>query len=116
MAAEVQNIVIPARNFQEAVYFYRDLLGFSILAEGDKFCFLDAGGVNITIHPIQQDSEFVPSGHGFYLEVLVPQLEEYEARLKSASMVIRKHWQDHQRRYILVADPDGNLIEIYEPK
>lgn len=116
MAAEVQNIAVPARNFQETVYFYRDLLNFSILAESDEFCFLDAGGVNIAIHPVQQESEFVPNGNGLYLDVLVPQLEEYEDRFKSANIIIRKHWQDDQRRYILVADPEGNLIEIHEPK
>lgn len=116
MAAEVQNIVVPTRNFQESVYFYRDLLDLSVLAESDKFCFLDAGGVNIAIHPVEQDSEFVPSGKGIYLDVLVPQMEDYEDRLKSAGITVRKRWQDDQRRYILVADPDGNLIEIYEPK
>jgi hypothetical protein len=60
MPAEVQNIVVPARNFQESVYFHRDLLDFSILAESDEFCFLDAGGVNIAIHPVSRDSKFVP--------------------------------------------------------
>lgn len=115
MAAEVQNIVVPARNLQESVYFYRDLLDFAILAESDEFCFLAAGGVNIAIHPVRQEGEFVPRGNGLYLEVLVPQLEGYEARLKSAGIVIRKRWQDDQRSYILVANPDGNLIEIYEP-
>lgn len=91
MAAEVQNIIVPTRNFQESVYFFRDLLDFSVLAESDEFCFLDAGGVNISIHPVSTDSEFIPSGNGFYLDVLVPQLEGYEARLKSAGVVIRKH-------------------------
>lgn len=116
MAAELQNIVLPARNLQEAVYFYRDLLGFPTLVERDEFCILDAGGVNITIHPIRQGSEFVPSGHGLYLDVLVGKLEDFEARLKTAGIIIRKHWKDDQRRYILVADPDGNLVEIYESR
>lgn len=116
MIAEVQNILVPTHNFQESVFFYRDLLDLPILAESDEFCFLDAGGVNIAIHPVGQESDFVPGGNGIYLDVLVPQLESYEARLKSADVIIRKRWQDDLRRYILVADPDGNLVEICEPK
>jgi hypothetical protein len=50
--------------------------------------------------------------------IVVSDLVEAKRRLIAAGMSssIRKEWEDDERKYILVSDPDGNLLEIIRPK
>ena len=116
MKIVAQNIVIPARNFGQTVAFYRDVLALPVLQETESYCFLRAGGVNIAIHPVVGESVFAPTGHGLYLDLLVDDLAEVRARLSEESVVILREWVDHGTAFLAIADPSGNLLEIYETK
>lgn len=110
----MKNAVIPSRQFEETVAFYRDILGFPVYNEGPGFCFLNGGGAYIAVHKVPPDSWAIPTGHGIYLDVKVSNLEEAKGRLSKAGIGLLKEWEDRNGRFILVADPDGNLVEIYE--
>ena len=111
---KVQNIVIPATDFGATVTFYRNVLGLTVLQESDAFCFLQAGGVNIAIHPVSSGSPFVPTGHGMYLDLAVGDLAQVRDRLARASAPIVREWVEGNTAFLAVADPSGNLLELYE--
>jgi lactoylglutathione lyase len=115
MGARLQNVVVPTRRFELSVAFYRDAIGLEVAVEGDGFCFLRAGNVNIAVHPAGDGGDFAPTGHGLYLDLAVDDLSSTRRRLESSGVAIRREWQDDNGTFLLVADPDGNLLEIYEP-
>jgi catechol 2,3-dioxygenase-like lactoylglutathione lyase family enzyme len=111
----LQNVVIPTRCFEESVDFYRRALGLQVIHQGEGFCFFKAGSANLAVHAVEPGSVVAPTGHGFYLDLLVDDLAGARSALQKAGVSIEKEWLDKHRRYVLIADPDGNLIELIEP-
>ena len=74
-----------------------------------------AGGVNIAIHPANPDTEFYPQGRCIYLDVAVSNIAEAKRRLLKHNIAIKREWVDPNGRFLLVEDPDGNLIELIGP-
>lgn len=116
MQLRLQNVVLPSRRFNEAQAFYRSVLGLEVHAEGPGFCFFRAGNVYIAIHKVDSDSDFAPTGRGIYLDLLVDDLATARSALEAGSLAILKEWSDHNGDFLLVADPDGNLLEIYQAR
>lgn len=116
MQARLQNVVLPSSRFDEARAFYRNILGLELHSEGSGFCFLRAGGANIAIHKVDANSDFAPTGRGIYLDLLVDDLTAARSELQAGSVSILKEWRDHNGDFLLVADPDGNLLEIYQTR
>lgn len=75
---------------------------------------LGAGSANIAIHEVDVDSDFAPTGRGIYLDLLADDLTAARSALRAGSVPILKEWRDHNGEFLLVADPDGNLLEIYQ--
>lgn len=115
MEVRLQNVVLPSLHYEETVTFYRDVLGLAILTQGPGFCFFRAGAVNIAVHPANDD-EFAPSGSGFYLDLIVSDLGEVKVALERHNVQIKKQWHDANRSFMLVADPDGNLLELIQTR
>lgn len=116
MNARLQSIVIPAERFEETVTFYRDLLGLPVSFEGTGFCFLRAGDVSLAIHPVAFDSRYAPTGRCIYFDFLVDDLSAARHKLARAGAAVEREWEDADRRYLLIHDPNGNLVELIEPK
>jgi catechol 2,3-dioxygenase-like lactoylglutathione lyase family enzyme len=116
MPIRLQNVVLPSPRFEEAKAFYQHVLGLDVHAEGPGFCFLRAGGTNIAIHQVDAYSDFLPTGRGIYLDLLVDDLTVTRSSLEAESVPILKEWRDHNGDFLLVADPDGNLLEIYQAR
>lgn len=115
MGIELLNVVLPSRHFKQSVLFYRDTLGLDVLHAGEEYCFFRAGGANIAIHPVKDGNEFSPTGAGFYLDLCVDDLSEIRQRLDAQEIAVRKAWTDTENTFLLVADPDGNLLELMAP-
>ena len=109
----VQNVVIPARDFQETVRFYRDSLGLPVAFQTDAYCFLEAGAIHVAIHPVIETSEFWPTGNGIYLDIVVEDFARVRERLIECGVSIVREWQDETIPFLLVSDPNGNLLEVY---
>ena len=110
----ILNIVIPARNFDSTVSFYKNALGLPVKVEGGEFCFFDGGGVNIAIHPVKENSDFKPTGRSIYLDVCIRDWEATRNRLIDMRVEIRREWQEQGHKFLLVADPEDNLLELIE--
>ncbi len=109
----LQNVVIPTNDFEGTVTLYRDILGLPVIASSGDYCFLRAGSVNLAIH-VANDAAFAPTGHGLYLDMVTESLPDVRDRVIQARIPIIREWTDGGTPFLLIADPNGNLLEIYE--
>jgi len=105
-------VVIPTREFEAAIAFYRDVLGLPLVGAG--WCEMSAGNANIAIQLAREGSDFAPTGHGIYLDLSESRLEQIKQRPQDAGVAIAKEWKDERGHFLEIADPDGNLIELVE--
>jgi catechol-2,3-dioxygenase len=114
MRAQIKNVVLPARRYDETLAFYRDVIGLDVFSEGRRFCFLRAGGVHMAIHAVDDESAVSPTGRGIYLDLLVDDLAAARNGFSEAGVLIQREWTDHNGDFVLVADPEGNLLEVFQ--
>ena len=109
--------------------FYVRLLGFSVRYErpAEKFCYLDLDGAELMI---EQETDFwatarreKPYGRGINLQIEVPALEPILGRLAAAGIALFRPVEEawyraggtySGNRQLLVQDPDGYLLRIFE--
>lgn len=108
------NIVIPAVQFDETVHFYRDVLGLPLYHEGEHSCHLKLEEIFLEIFPTSPQDPLRPTGRSIYLDFAVDDRDEAVNRLTDAGVAVERMWQNHIGRYALVADPEGNWIELIE--
>lgn len=110
----ILNILIPTRHFDESKKFYIEILSFPNIFETETSCFVRAGGVNIAIYPMSEDPDWQSQGRGIALDVVVDNLDEAENKFTKYGITILRRWQDKNGNYLLIEDPDTNLIEVVE--
>ena len=108
------NIVLPARHFDATVHFYRDILALPIYHDAAHSCFLKIGEVYLAIYPTSAQDPLGPTGRSFYLDFAVDDRDAMVEHLATAGVEITRVWDDHVGRFALVADPEGNWIELIE--
>ncbi|MGC4043435.1 MAG: VOC family protein [Armatimonas sp.] len=109
----LQNVVLPTGDYQQSVAFYRDALELPVIHAGEMYCFLRMGTVQLAIHRSEPDSPFAPTGHGYYLDLQVDNLAEIKKKLTGAGVAFLREWAEDGTDFLLVADPDGNRLELY---
>ncbi len=121
---EIDYIALFVTNVERSVAFYDQALGFEFPhpvkpdgAEGRS------GNLRIGLydrrwlsHLLGEQGEEPISGHPFLLSMTVPDLEAIHQRLQQLEVNILKPPQDMVwgQRILLLADPDGNLLEIVQ--
>ncbi|HYS08293.1 MAG TPA: VOC family protein [Myxococcales bacterium] len=102
--------------------WYRDHLGVRLEEFGGAvFRWPDdkAEDRGITVwHVAEPDSEwFRPSGSAFMINYRVDNLLELIANLKAAGIEVLKGPESHENgKFAWIIDPDGNKVELWEPK
>lgn len=108
-----------------AVSFYKDLLGFTVdmqvapgfakLSKGGLHLFLNKPGFGGAGQPMPDGTAVAPGGWN-RIQLEVNSLEEYIATLKTKSANFRNELVTGiGGKQILLQDPSGNLIELFEP-
>ena len=132
-----QNALIPelsVSDVRRSLSFYLDILGFRVVHQRPEegFAFLALGRAQLMIDQIGLGRDFEipdgaslepPFGRGLNLQVEVPALAPVLARLAGAGTPLRlgpeERWyrqgdRETGHRQILVADPDGYLLRLFE--
>jgi predicted enzyme related to lactoylglutathione lyase len=120
MAVNVRYIVDDVEN---AIEFYRDTLGFEVeMHPGPGFAALRLGELRLLINAPGAGGAGVAGGHpapGGWLrfQMEVDDLDTLVMSLQGAGAAFRDDIVDGQGgRQIIVEDPSGNPIELFEPK
>lgn len=120
------NIRYIVDDVEEAKSFYRDQLGFKVelnpapgfamLSKGVMKLLLNAPGAGGAGKSTQDGTDPRPGGWNRF-QIEVEDLDEEVARLRSAGTEFRNEIVEGKGgRQILLEDPSGNLIELFEPK
>ena len=69
-------------------------------------------------HVAQRDSDwFDPSGSSFMINYRIDDMEEMIAQLENSDVEILKGPESHENgKFAWLLDPDGNKVELWEPK
>ena len=117
----LRQVALPVRDVQEALTFYRDVLGLSFLfSAGPDLAFLDVGGVRLMLTRGHGGSE--DRGRGPVLYYRVGSAEEAHAAVVAAGGASERPAQltatmpDHELWIAFVRDPDGYLVGLMEER
>jgi len=117
--ASVRYIVL---DIDEAVQFYRDLLGFSVeMHQSGKFASLRREDLTLFLNAPGAGSagkaggEPKPGGWTRFM-IITKDLNQMIAELKGKGARFRGDIAEGAGRQILVEDPSGNVVELFEYK
>ena len=117
---EIGQIAITVSDVEQALGFYRDILGLQFLfSAGPNLAFLQAGAVRIMLSTPQGSGQI---GANSVLYFRVAEIEaRYEALLARGATAERApqlaaKMPDHALWLGFVRDPDGNLVGLMEEK
>jgi len=119
-SAGMRHLALRVRNLEQALWFYRDLLGFRIVWQPDADnVYLTSGCDNLALH--RADAVQHENGALDHLGIIVAtagEVGQAESALAKAGVEIRQATREHRDRSVscYVADPDGNSVQIlFEP-
>lgn len=120
----IGGVFIQARDPKALAAWYRDALGLP-LAAGASWTILDwreraePDRVGTTVWSLfaRESTYFDPSEAGFMINYRVRDLDRMLAQLRAKGVRIQPRIADEfNGRFAWVLDPDGNKIELWEPK
>ena len=107
-------------DIDQAVQFYRDLLGFSVeMHQSGKFASLKREDLNLFLNAPGAGSAWKaggapkPGGWARFM-VVTKDLNQMISELKSKGARFRGEIAEGAGRQILVEDPSGNVVELFE--
>ena len=115
----VGGVFIKAKDPKALAAWYRDMLGLPVQPWGGAALHYDAPG-----HPpaaawsafAASSSYFAPSTSDFMIDYAVDDLDALLARLHDKGVAILKQSDDANGRFAWILDPEGNKVELWEPK
>ena len=115
----IGGVFLKAQDRKALVAWYRDVLGLPIQPWGGAVLHTDAPR-----HPpvvawtamAASSSYFAPSTGSVMIDYAVDDMDAFVARLKAKGVDILKRSDDDNGRFAWILDPEGNKIELWEPK
>jgi catechol 2,3-dioxygenase-like lactoylglutathione lyase family enzyme len=115
----VGGVFFKAKDPKALAAWYRDVLGLPLEAWGGAALRYDAPD-----HPPAliwnafpaSTSYFSPSTGAFMINYAVDDMDAFIARLRAKNVEILKRDDDPNGRFAWILDPEGNKIELWEPK
>jgi catechol 2,3-dioxygenase-like lactoylglutathione lyase family enzyme len=115
----VGGVFFKAKDPKALAAWYRDVLGLPVEAWGGAALRYDAPG-----HPPAlawnaspaSTSYYAPSTAAFMINYAVDDMDALLARLRAKGVAVSKRSDDANGRFAGILDPEGNKIELWEPK
>ena len=116
----IGGVFFKAKDPKALAAWYRDVLGMPVQAWGGAALHYDA-----TRHPpaaawaafAASSSYFAPSAGDFMINYAVDDLDALVKRLREKDVAVLKQVDDDANgRFAWILDPEGNKVELWEPK
>jgi catechol 2,3-dioxygenase-like lactoylglutathione lyase family enzyme len=115
----VGGVFFKAKDPKALAAWYRDVLGLPLEAWGGAALRYDAPkhppALIWNAFPASTDY-FAPSTGDFMINYAVDDLDAFLSRLRAKGVAILKRDDDPNGRFAWILDPEGNKIELWEPK
>jgi predicted enzyme related to lactoylglutathione lyase len=96
--------------------WYSEHLGIDAGGEGEGAVWQQEGGPTV-FAPFATDTEYFPERNSWMLNLRVSNLDAMVRQLRDAGVSVEITFEDeHVGRFARLSDPDGNPIELWEPK
>jgi predicted enzyme related to lactoylglutathione lyase len=94
--------------------WYRDVLGVDA---GQDHIWKQQAGITV-FAPFPAGTDYFPASRQWMLNLRVTDLDALVAKLKAAGaeVVSKPEWNTSYGRFVHTQDPEGNPIELWEPK
>lgn len=113
---KVGNVILAVEDLDKSVDFYHNLIGLPVRSQRRSWVDLGTSGALLSLHPASLDSDGARGGGimvGFLVGDIVSALDE----LRSKGVRVHKDITDRSAgKHAIVADPDGYLVSLFEPK
>lgn len=113
-------IFFKAKSPLELANWYKQHLGLDTLAWGGAIFPWDnrvkANAFNIWAPMEKTTDYFAPSQQNFMINFVVDNLEELVSSLQKQNLAINDIQVQEQGKFAWIIDPDGNKVELWEPK
>lgn len=106
------------QNLERALEFYRDTLGLKLLVQNEEWVEFELGGQRLALRLVDPwtASTEPPNSNGAMIWMEAQPIEQAIARLKKHKVkIINELRVFSYGKTATFADPDGNLIGLYEP-
>jgi len=115
----VGGVFFKAKDPKTLAAWYRDMLGLPLEAWGGAALRYDPAkhppSVGWNAFP-STSKYFAPSGADFMIDYVIDDMDALLARLKAKDVAILKQSDDENGRFAWILDPEGNKVELWEPK
>ncbi len=115
----VGGVFFKAKDPKALAAWYRDVLGLPLEAWGGAALRYDApkhpAALIWNVFPASTDY-FAPSTGDFMINYAVDDMDAFLSRLRAKGVAILKRDDDPNGRFAWILDPEGNKIELWEPK
>jgi predicted enzyme related to lactoylglutathione lyase len=118
----IGGVFFKARDPKALSAWYRDVLGVDIKAWGGavfRWKELDAkGGAGTVFSPFSAETTyFLPSDKPYMFNFVVDDLDAMLAQVRASGAVVdEKITEEDNGKFGWVMDPDGNRVELWEPR
>lgn len=115
----VGGVFFKAKDPKALAAWYRDVLGLPLEDWGGAALRYDAPNhppvLTWSAFPASTNY-FAPSGGNFMINYAVDDMDAFLARLQTKGVTALKREDDPNGRFAWILDPEGNKIELWEPK
>ncbi|PVM93690.1 VOC family protein [Caulobacter endophyticus] len=116
----IGGLFVKSKDPKALANWYRDVLGLEVAAWGGAALAYDAPGhppkISWMAFP-QTSDHMAPSAREFMVNFAVDDMDAITARLRASNVAILKCDDDNAfGRFAWVQDPDGTLVELWQPK
>jgi glyoxylase I family protein len=96
--------------------WYSECLGIDAGGEGESGVWQQSAGPTV-FAPFTSDTDYFPERNGWMLNLRVTDLDAMVAQLRATGVDVQITFEDESLgRFARLSDPDGNPIELWEPK
>ena len=117
---ELGHVVLYVKDVNRSIAFYRDVLGFRMIASEPRIALFSSGRTHHELLLIETGQDPTPKKSynglyhiGFKIGDTVEELTAAIEELKKAGVVILGLTDHHVTKSIYILDPDGNELELY---
>ena len=115
---KVGNVILAVKDLDKSLEFYHDIIGLPIKNQRRTWIDLGTSGALLSLHPASLTAELVGSSidNGITIGFLVGDLKSALDELKSKGVkIFRDVVERDPGKNVIVLDPDGYLVSLFEP-
>ena len=115
---KVGNVILAVKDLDKSVEFYNKVLGMPIKSRRENWIDLGQSGALLSLHPADESLPHLGTSvdNGVLIGLLVGDVTSAVEELKSKNVKVHRDIQQREAGInVIILDPDGYMISLFEP-